>query len=300
MTSESKVQTRAAQADQSASSLIADKTLLKIYTSMLQCQLLQAHLRRLRGGQRKMSGPVPEHAAILAAMTADLKEYDILSLPARDAAAGFLKGQPLSSILRPEASKRKVVFLHSAQPERLLAGNVVPAARDTLGQLYLACGLALARAQAAHESVVATFCAGPPVDASCWKEVLTLASQNRLPMIVVVHDTSRRIRPFDTITRSARVHGVPLLITDSRDAVAVYRVVYESLSRARKGLGPTLVSCRTAIQNTAPHENHGLHRMEMFLRHKGILDAKLRDQLIRRFRALLRTASKGGSVSVRN
>ncbi len=281
---------QAASDGTSAFSLISEQKLLAIYQSMLNCHLLRDELRRLKGGRgNAVRGPVAGHEAMLASLTADLEVEDALSLPAADSAAGFLKGQPLRPILqtvRPAGKSRA-----SLSPRRpgLSKEYVTPAAKSTATQLYLACGLALGRVQTVPGSVVAVFCSGSGTPSACWGEVLTLASECHLPMIFMKHEASEGEGHFTGIDRSARVHGVPLILTDALDAVALYRVVYESLRRARKGRGPTLIVCRSGKTRSRAEGRDALGRMEAYLRQRGMFDPDLRhrfaERLLRSFRA---------------
>ncbi len=297
MTSRRKGQ-QAASDGTSAFSLISEQKLLAIYQSILNCHLLRDELRRLKvGSGHAVCGPVAGHEAMLASLTADLKAEDALSLPAVDSAAGFLKGQPLRSILQMALPVSKSHGPHSPRLTGLSKENVAPAAKSTATQLHLACGLALGRANAAPGSVVAVFCSGSGATSACWGEVLTLASKCRLPMIFMNHEASPGLGQFAGMARSARVHGVPLILTDALDAVALYRVVYESLSRARQGRGPTLIVCRNEKTRPTAKGRDGLGRMEEYLRQRGMFDPDLCHRSAERFLRSFRAANPKSRAS---
>jgi len=76
---------------------------------------------------------------------------------------------------------------------------------------------------------------------------------------------------------------------DGNDVVAVYRVAYESIGRARQGRGPTLIECK----DFPMHDHFGIDRkrakglkpsdpirsMETYLDRKGLFDRKLKRQI---------------------
>lgn len=267
MTSGKKVQAEPASKNKPAFALIPDKKLLHIYQSMLLCELLRSESRNARNGAgARLNGPVQGHEAILAALAVDLRKNDFLSIPPCDSAAGFLKGQSLRSLPPPSSTR-------PTNPRAMLnffAKNVVPPAKDAATQIQLATGLALGRKHVVPGSTVAVFCADPELSTACWSEVLTMANQGRLPIIFLVLETPRGRGKLDRMAQSARVHGVPLIVADAMDAVALYRVIYESLSRARRGGGPTLVACQLGLGHSRKNSNDALARMEAYLRHRGL------------------------------
>jgi len=58
--------------------------------------------------------------------------------------------------------------------------------------------------------------------------------------------------------------GIPVIPVDGNDAVAVYRVVTESVARARQGRGPTLIDCRQWM------DSNPIPNMEEYLTRKGL------------------------------
>jgi TPP-dependent pyruvate/acetoin dehydrogenase alpha subunit len=206
-------------------------------------------------------------------LTADLNEHDALSVAAEDEAAGFLKGLPLAEVLRgaetPGRSKSSAL-----KHEGLRGHNFLPPVQGTPAQLQVACGVALAWQAKWPGNVVAVFCNGGSAPAESWKEVLTFASLHQLPLLLMVHEPGGDPGQFEAVAKSSLVHGVPLLTVDGNDAVAIYRVVFESLSRARQGRGPTLIACRTDLMNHDLPED-AIRRMELYLERKGNFDKGL-------------------------
>ena len=47
------------------------------------------------------------------------------------------------------------------------------------------------------------------------------------------------------ISKKAEAYGIPGITVDGMDVIAVYEAVNEAVERARKGLGPSLIECKT-------------------------------------------------------
>jgi pyruvate dehydrogenase E1 component alpha subunit len=54
-----------------------------------------------------------------------------------------------------------------------------------------------------------------------------------------------RVMKITDIAQRADAYGIPGVVVDGNDAIAVYEVVQEAVARARAGKGPTLVECKT-------------------------------------------------------
>ncbi len=274
MTAGNKVRKRPVRAAEKKFSLISDEKLLAIYVAMQQCRLLAEHLRTIPrkncpAGARLHRGL----EAMLATLTADLNEHDPLSVAAEDEAAGFLKGLPLTEVLHgAETPGRNQAG--ASRNAGLRSHNILPPVQGTPAQLQVACGVALAWQAKWPGNVVAAFCNGGNATAASWKEVLTFASRHQLPLLLMVHEPASDPGQFESVAKSSLVHGVPLLTVDGNDAVATYRVVFESLGRARQGRGPTLIACRTDLMSHDQPED-AIHRMELYMERKGIFDASL-------------------------
>ncbi len=291
MTAGSEVRKRPAQAAEKKISLISDEKLLAIYASMQQCRLLAEHVRKMPRKDRPAGARLHSGLeAMLATLTADLNEHDALSVAADDEAAGFLKGLPLAEILRHAETPGRI-RPGALKREGLRGHNILPAVQSTPAQLQVACGMALAWKAKWPGNVVAAFCNGGSALSAVWKEVLTFASRHQLPLLLMVHKHGNDPGQFESVARSSLMHGVPLLTVDGNDAVAIYRVVFESLGRARQGRGPTLISCRTDLTSHDQPED-AIRRMELYLERKGILDAGLPRRIGLAFHKKLASASK--------
>ena len=75
--------------------------------------------------------------------------------------------------------------------------------------------------------------------------MLAYTSIESLPILFVLlpADSTRPDPRTGTMSAIALQHGIPGMAVDCEDAVAIYRVAQEAISRARDGGGPALIEC---------------------------------------------------------
>ena len=106
-----------------------------------------------------------------------------------------------------------------------------------------------------------------------------------------------------TRIEKARSYGFPIITVDANDVVAVYRVAYESVERARQGGGPVLVEgkpyrlyspTKRRVANSAARrsERDPLTHMERYLKTKRLFTPSWKNQLVHEFSQKLDAAVK--------
>ena len=78
--------------------------------------------------------------------------------------------------------------------------------------------------------------------ASVWKLPVIFVCENNLWAVSVPTSTSLAIQ--DVADRGV-AYGIPGVVVDGQDVMAVYEAVGEAVTRARKGTGPTLIEAKT-------------------------------------------------------
>jgi acetoin:2,6-dichlorophenolindophenol oxidoreductase subunit alpha len=93
---------------------------------------------------------------------------------------------------------------------------------------------------------------------SRFHEGINFGSVFKLPVIYCVENNLYGISvPFSyhsnikDISVRAQSYGIPGVTVDGNDPLAVYEAVSEAAARARKGLGPSLIECKTYLQGGA-------------------------------------------------
>jgi TPP-dependent pyruvate/acetoin dehydrogenase alpha subunit len=77
-----------------------------------------------------------------------------------------------------------------------------------------------------------------------WRKAILTAGTKKLPIIFVHYSDPIGVPSSSPAAKpEALVHGVPSIAVDASDPVAVYRVAYEAITRARQLRGATLLEC---------------------------------------------------------
>jgi pyruvate dehydrogenase E1 component alpha subunit len=118
---------------------------------------------------------------------------------------------------------------------------------------------------------------------------------------------------IEHIAQRAAGYGMPGVIVDGNDFVAVYRAAREAVERARAGGGPTFIECKTMrMRGHAIHDNMAyvpkellaeweardpIARIEEVLRARGLLDDATLAALLARIEAELDEAQAFAEAS---
>ncbi len=200
--------------------LLPHRKLRELHTLMLRCRDLERK-QKFRGAARD---------ALLAATSIHLLSGDLISARAEDQT-------PLH--LAPEGKKPN------------LTGGLVTA--PSIASRLTACAATARGLQAAGSDGVVLAMTQAGTKEAGWQAALDWAQQAQLPLLLACADATRgparatagsRGEPaldFATISRFAKRNQLPVLTVDGEDAVAVYRVMQESVLRARLGGGPAVL-----------------------------------------------------------
>ena len=268
-------------------SLVSNEKLLAIYTAMVKCRMLEQRATLLFQ-QGKLDSDLHASSgreAASAAIAIDLQPKDTLSIAPGEWLPAFVKGVTLDNLFRalaPTAAKligQQALAAGDLALKNILIGDEahVP---ETVRERALA-------AQAAKEgAIVAAILPSTAKSLKPWHAVMTAAAAQRLP-IVFARYLAAESEVSEPTTRGknpqALFHGVPAIAVDAFDAVAVYRVAYEAIIRARQRRGATLLECvaHQAVSQPAKagaasdseiqmNSADPVSTMEIYLENKGI------------------------------
>jgi len=246
-----KNQTPAASQSEETFSLIPKEKLLAIYAAMLKCRLLEQRATTLFQ-HGKLRSDLHASASLEATATAaviDLEPADTLCLAPDDWLPAFVKGLSLETLFRALAPSS----LHVEGPIQIEAErkNIFYALSDADLQQVL-----IDRANAASAekkgAVAAAFMPHGPNSLSEWQKTIHAAGSKRLPVIFVHYSDPAEAPSSRSHSPEALLHGVPSIAVDARDPVAVYRVAYEAIVRARQLRGASLLECVIDRQPSSP------------------------------------------------
>src|SRR4029453_3159632 len=116
----------------------------------------------------------------------------------------------------------------------------------------LAVGAALASKMRKESRVSVAFFGDGAMEEGHFHESMNLAAIYGLPVLFVCennfyasHLALGERRRADNLDQVAGIHGIPSVRVDGNAVLDVYACVRKAVDRARAGLGPTLVECRT-------------------------------------------------------
>ena len=138
--------------------------------------------------------------------------------------------------------------VHFVDPQRGVMGQ-----GGTLGSNFvLGAGSAISTQLLGGDEVTAVFFGDGASARGTFHEAALQASVWKLPLVWVCENNGWALSapiseqsPTPNIADRAAAYGVPGVVVDGQDALAVYRVVAEAVARARAGEGPTLIEART-------------------------------------------------------
>jgi len=172
--------------------------------------------------------------------------------------------------------------------------NVVSTSSPVATQVPHAAGLALAMKLRGDDRVALTCIGEGSTSQGEWYEGLNWASVHQLPFICLVQNNVYAISvPMDqqmhvpNVADRAAAFGLPGVVVDGNDILAVYRVVKAAADRARSGGGPTLVEAKT--YRVVPHSSDDDDRS--YRTRDEVEQWKQRDPIVH-FRATLEAAGR--------
>lgn len=136
--------------------------------------------------------------------------------------------------------------------------------------LPVAAGAALAFQNRGEDGVAVAVFGDGATNIGAFHEALNLASVWKLPVVFLldnnVYGEYSRINittPFEDLHLRAASYGMPGVVVDGMDVLAVQETIVTAVERARKGEGPTLVEAKTyrfaghSRADTAPYRPEG-------------------------------------------
>lgn len=142
----------------------------------------------------------------------------------------------------------------------LRAANVVSTSSPVATQIPHAAGLALAFKLRGEDRVALTCIGEGSTSQGEWYEGLNWAAVHRLPFICLVQNNVYAISvpqakqmAVSNVADRAAAFGLPGVVVDGNDVLAVYAVMKTAVDRARAGDGPTLVEAKT--YRIVPHSS---------------------------------------------
>ncbi|GAA5344156.1 thiamine pyrophosphate-dependent dehydrogenase E1 component subunit alpha [Planifilum fimeticola] len=184
---------------------------------------------------------------------AHLRDQDTVTAPHRPHHHAIAKGVDLKRMTaeifgkKTGLGKGKGGHMHLFDPRvKFSCGGIIAAG------IPHAAGAALAAKMKGEDSVAVAFVGEGAANAGAFHETLNLAALWKLPLIVVIEDNAYGISvpkvestAVKTNDRRASAYGIPGYYIKDNDPIEMYRVSEETVSRARRGEGPSIIEIET-------------------------------------------------------
>lgn len=192
--------------------------------------------------------------AVAAGVSAVLREEDYVVSTHRPHGHALAKGVAARAIMAElfgkaaGACKGKGGSMHVGD----MRVGMLPAIAIVGGNVPIAAGLALAAKMQRRDVVAVCYFGDGAANEGAWHEALNCAAIWDLPVIFVCENNLyaastpfKQAYKVENIARRADAYGMPGVVVDGNDVLAVYTVAHEAVQRARQGGGPTLMECLT-------------------------------------------------------
>jgi hypothetical protein len=164
--------------------------------------------------------------ACWVASAIDLKPGDLISTASNKGLLDYLRA--LGAREAAHAATRSDIAKIDKTPDSKLA---------PLDRMLCAVGMAMATSKPA---VVVAFTAADELAPAEWKRLLTVAMEGALPLVIVATPGQTDL---SGIVKRMGAKSIPVIPVDAGDVVAIYRVMQETLVRARADGGVVVVEC---------------------------------------------------------
>lgn len=236
--------------------LISNEKLKQLYSTMVKCRLLEERARALKK-QARFKGnyyAAVGQEAVAVGAGIDLRPEDAVAPSHRDFILNFIKGVPLNAMFSQLYGRVTSPDKGRSSPAHCGYAplNIITPASTIAAQLNIGTGIALANQMQKKDHVVVAFSGEGSTSLGFWHEALNFAGVRNLPIVFICQNNLwaesvafKLQTKVEDVSLKAAGYGFPGITVDGNDAVAMYRVAQEAISRARSGDGPTLIEAKT-------------------------------------------------------
>jgi len=234
-----------------------EAALLALYRNVTRIRALELLLNRYieKEGFGGFWHPGLGQEGVQAGAVAALREDDYLFYAHRGLGYALAKGMSPVTLLADLFGKRGGSVggkgggtVHFVDPARGVLGQ-----GGTVGSSFvLGAGAGVSSQLLGDDRVTAIFFGDGSSARGTWHEAALTASVWKLPLVWICENNGWAISvpiaeqsPTEDIADRAAAYGVPGVVVDGQDAVAVQEATAEAVARARAGEGPTLIEAKT-------------------------------------------------------
>ena len=236
--------------------MVSNEELIWMYTKMVEIRCFEEQM-----GEAYAKGLVPGlihlyigQEAVATGVCANLRKDDYAIGTHRGHGIAIAKGMPLNRLAAEILAKETGCCKGRGGSMRVTDVNVglLYSCPIVGASLPLATGIGLSIKLRKTDQVVVSFFGDGASNIGDFHEALNLAAIWRLPVIFVCENNTyaisvhvKKSTSVENISDRAAAYNIPGVTVDGNDAIAVYKIAYEAVQRARGGGGPTLIECKT-------------------------------------------------------
>ena len=269
---------------------LTKKLLIDMFRTMVRIRRFEETAAKLH-----LSGDIPGNLhlcigqeAVAAGAGATLRPDDYLVTQHRADGHGIAKGVPTDRFMAELFGKKTGISGGMGGPNHPACWEVgwLGGEGILVSSLPIANGLALSAKLKGTDRVVLNAFGDGACNSGRFHEGINLGALWKVPVVYLIENN--RWASFTPASRSsllanladrATAYGIPGVVVDGNNPVAVYEVVSEAVARARKGKGPTLIECKTCRLG-----GHYSADRELRYRPKEDIEEGWRNEPIKRFR----------------
>lgn len=235
---------------------IEESQLLFMYRQMSTIRYFEEKVFELFG-QNLVPGTIHLYAgqeAVAVGVCANLRRYDYITSTHRGHGHCIAKGAQLNRVMAEILGKEtgyckgKGGSMHIAD----FSIGMLGATAVVGAGIPIATGAGLSIKLRGTDQVVACFFGEGGSNQGTFHEGLNMATIWQLPVLFICENNlyamgtrQSRVMLIENIADRATAYGIPGVVTDGNDVLAVYEAAHEAVERARRGEGPTLIECKT-------------------------------------------------------
>ncbi|UCH71339.1 MAG: thiamine pyrophosphate-dependent dehydrogenase E1 component subunit alpha [Candidatus Bathyarchaeota archaeon] len=266
--------------------------MIKIFRKMLEIRHFEEKVYDLYG-QNLVPGTIHLYAgqeAVAAGVCANLRKDDYITSTHRGHGHCIAKGAKLSKVMAEILGKKtgyckgKGGSMHIAD----FSIGMLGATAVVGAGIPIAAGAGLSIKLRKTDQVVACFFGEGASNQGTFHERINIAAIWKLPVLFVCENNlyamgtrQSRVMAIQNVADRAAAYGIPGIVVDGNDVIAVYEAARKAVDRARSGEGSTLLECKTYR-----HKGHSRFDPATY-RPKEEIEEWLKRDPIRRFRAKL-------------
>jgi pyruvate dehydrogenase E1 component alpha subunit len=223
---------------------LSAQQLLKLYRAMHLGRAFSNKIVALqRQGRATTFGSLIGQEATAVGLAAPMQAQDWLTTSYREIASLMVRGVPISTL---------VYSFRGFTPPYPKEAHCLPIQIVIATQMLHAVGIGMAAKIAGDSAVAVGVCGDGATSEGDFNEALNFAGVFQAPVVLVVQNNGWAISvprqqqsAAPTFASRGAGFGVPSMLVDGNDVLAVYDVMQKAIERARSGQGPMLVEALT-------------------------------------------------------